>query len=259
MSRVPASVLVHLRQRAVALLDAADADEVLVEIDLAPKQAELLRGTGAGEEREGVIDAVFRVHLCGGDELGDVFRREDGLLLLVTSPRKAGRHRRGADAEVFLGKGEDGLEVRLRPVGGVVAALLDNRPMPHANAGCRQVGELDVAQKLEEACALRYNAALGVVRPLLPRADQQRATDRAVRHHLIALQRGGLDLPLLVGKPMIDGLANGRGRPLVDVAALSDLHEQGVPEGLGVFLLVEGAAATLARLRIAILAVILRV
>ena len=112
-------------------------------------------------------------------------------------------------------------------------------------------GQLDVAEQLDEAGTLRRDAALGVVGALLPRADQQRPTDGAVHHHLVALERRGLHLAVLVGQPVIDSLADGRCGAFVDIASLGELAEQFGLVCLGVLFPVLGAADALARLGIA--------
>lgn len=149
--------------------------------------------------------------------------------------------------------------MRLRPVGGVIAALLNNGPVPDANTGRGEVGELDVTQELDEASAFRRDAALGVVGALLPRADQQRATDCAVRHDLIALQRRRLDLPFLVGKPMVEGLGNSRGRPLVDVRSFGEFTQKFVAARLRVLFAIKRAANTLTGLGVAPVDIPLRI
>ena len=115
----------------------------------------------------------------------------------------------------------------LRPVGRVGAALLHDGAVPDADHRRGQLGQLDVAEQLDEAGTLRRDAALGVVGALLLRADQQWPTDRAVRHHLVALEGRGLHLAVLVGQPVVDRLGDGRRGALVDIAAFGDLDEQG--------------------------------
>ena len=62
----------------------------------------------------------------------------------------------------------------LGPVRRIGAALLDDSAVPGTDGGGGHVGQLYVAEQLDEAGSLRRDAALGVVGPFLPRADQQR-------------------------------------------------------------------------------------
>ncbi len=149
----------HLGQRAVALLDAANADDVVVEVHLAPQQAQLLGRSRAGKERERVVDAVLGIILGVGDEPADVLRRQDRLLRFVAGARQPGRHRRRADREILLGERQDRLQVALGPVRRVGSALLHDGPVPDADHRCGQVGQLDVAEQLDEAGTLRRDAA----------------------------------------------------------------------------------------------------
>jgi len=111
----------HIGQRTVALLDAADADDVGVEVDILPKQAELLGRARAGEEREGIIKSVLRIVPGRLDQLADLGGREDDLLRLDPVAAETARHRRRPHPEILLVQGEDRDQVRLRPVGGVLA------------------------------------------------------------------------------------------------------------------------------------------
>ena len=147
----------------------------------------------------------------------------------------------------------------LGPVRRVGAALLDDGPVPDADHRGGQVGQLDVAEQLDEAGTLRRDAGLGVVGAFLPGADQQRPTDGAVRHHLVALQRRGLHLAVLVGQPVVDRLGDGRCGAFVDIAALGDLDEQSGSERLGVLLAIEGTAAALPGDRVLVFAIPLRI
>jgi hypothetical protein len=101
----------------------------------------------------------------------------------------------------------------------------------------------------------RRDPRLGEVGALLLGANKQRATDGAVRHHLVAFQRRRLHLAVLIGKPMIDRLSDGRSGAFVDIAALGDLDEQGRSEDLSVLLAIEGTTATLLCDRVFVLAI----
>ena len=106
-------------ERAVALLDAVDADNVGFEVDVLPQQSTLLARPGAGEEGEGVVYATLGVGLGGLKDAGDGLGGKDRLLDLLPAAPDARGHRRYAHAIVLFRQRKDGLEVPLRPVGGV--------------------------------------------------------------------------------------------------------------------------------------------
>ena len=128
---------------------------------------------------------------------------ENRLLDLLAASSEAEGHRGRPNAVVLLGEREDRLQQRLRPVRSVGPDLVSDGPVPGADVGRREVGDLEPAQ---------------------PRSDV--ADDEAVGG-----QRVRLDVAGAVVEPVVDRFGDGRHRLLVDVGAAADLEDQFAPAG----------------------------
>ena len=90
ISRGAGGGLGELGQRAVAQLDAPDADEVRLEVDVIPHEPELLGRPRAHQERRGVVDALVEVVARGGEKPRHLVGRQHGLARLIALALEAG-------------------------------------------------------------------------------------------------------------------------------------------------------------------------
>ena len=136
-------------KRPVAQLDALDADDIRLEVDVVPQQAELLGRPRPGEERERDVDAVDDIIARGGQELRDLVGREHGLARLVALALEPGRHGRGSELVVLGGERQRCLEDLHRLVGAIDRDLVAQKLVPRADAARRQLLHLLPAKKFD--------------------------------------------------------------------------------------------------------------
>ena len=138
-------------------LDALDADDVRLEVNVVPEQPELLGRPRPGEERERDVDAVDDIIARGGQELCDLVRRQNKLARLVPLTLESGRHRRRTELVVLSCERQRSLEDLHRLVGAIVRNLVADQFVPRADASRGQLLHLFSAKKLDRP-VLRLNA-----------------------------------------------------------------------------------------------------